>query len=75
MNPCIEIPITILKKSIERIRAANFIKPIENVEYHLYFWNSTRTLLKPQCKSLLLNNQEIWTDEKEVSIIIKLLYM
>lgn len=66
--PCIEVPIALLKKSIDRIRTANSMKPIENVEYHLYFWNSTRTLLKPQCKSLLLNDQEVWSEEKEVRV-------
>ncbi|KAI7887666.1 uncharacterized protein EV154DRAFT_605456 [Mucor mucedo] len=63
--PCIDVPIPLLKKSMDRIRAGNFKKSNEHVEYHLYFWNSTRTLLKPQCKSLLLNHQEIWSKEKE----------
>jgi hypothetical protein len=66
IKPYIEIPISHLKKSMDRIRAANFEKSIENIEYHLYFWNSTRTLIKPYCKSLKMNIEEIWDDKKEV---------
>ncbi|GAA5814905.1 hypothetical protein MFLAVUS_008408 [Mucor flavus] len=64
-NTAIEIPICTLKRAIDRIRAANFMKPFEFIEYHLYFWNSPRTLLKPQCKSLCLNQREIWSEKKE----------
>jgi hypothetical protein len=66
-SPCIEIPIMTLKKSMDRIKSANFEKPIEHIEFHLYFWNSTRTLIKPQCKSLLLNSKDIWSKRKEVT--------
>lgn len=51
---------------MDRIRSAHYEKSFENIEFHLYFWNSTRTLLKPQCISVKLNSQDIWTPEKEV---------
>lgn len=70
IKPCIEIPISTLKKSMDRIRAANFEKNMENMEYHLHFWNSTRTLIKPFCKSFRLNAQEIWDDKKEVCFLL-----
>lgn len=62
-----DISTSTLKRAIERIRAANFTKHFEYIQYHLYFWNSTRTLLKPQCTSLCINNHEIWTEKKEVT--------
>lgn len=65
----IELPISTIKKSIDRIKFANHEKPIESIEYHLYLWNSTRTLLKPHCKSLKLNSEEIWTYKHEVFYI------
>jgi hypothetical protein len=63
----IELPIPAIKKSIERIKYANYEKPIDSIEYHLCLWNSTRTLLKPHCISLKLNSEEIWTEDHEVS--------
>ncbi|KAG1216008.1 hypothetical protein G6F35_010049 [Rhizopus arrhizus] len=63
-TPCIEIPISVLKRSIDRVNASNNHKPIENIVYHLYLWNSTRTLIKPQCRSLIFDSSQIWTDEK-----------
>lgn len=65
-TPCIEIPISVLKRSIDRVNASNNHKPIENIVYHLYLWNSTRTLIKPQCRSLIFDSNQVWTDEKQV---------
>jgi hypothetical protein len=56
---------------MDRIRIAHNDKPAEGIEYHLCFWNSTLTLLKPQCKSLRLNSNEIWSDKKQVRVIVK----
>jgi hypothetical protein len=62
----IDLPISALKKSVDRIRIWHNDRSTEGIEYHLYFWNSTLTLLKPQCKSLRLNSKEIWSDKKQV---------
>ncbi|KAI8641132.1 hypothetical protein BD408DRAFT_483669 [Parasitella parasitica] len=61
----IDMSVPAIKKSLERIRVAHNDKATDGIEYHLYFWNSTRTLIKPQCKSLRLNFEEIWTTKKE----------
>lgn len=66
----IQLPISTIKKSIERIKFANYEKPIDSIEYHLYLWNSTRTLLKPHCKSLKINLEEVWTEKHEVRVTI-----
>jgi hypothetical protein len=64
----IKIPVHILKKSIDRIDAVNDNKSIQNIEYHLYLWNSTKTLLKPLCKSLVINSNQVWTRRQQVNI-------
>ncbi|CEI85683.1 hypothetical protein G6F70_005651 [Rhizopus microsporus] len=61
----IKIPVHTLKKSIDRIDAVNDNKSIQNIEYHLYLWNSTKTLLKPLCKSLIINSNQIWTGRQQ----------
>jgi hypothetical protein len=65
----IQLPISTIKKSIERIKFANYEKSIDSIEYHLYLWNSTRTLLKPHCKSLKINLEEVWTEKHEKTIM------
>lgn len=64
--PSVDMSVPSIKKSLERIRVAHNDKSTDGIEYHLCFWNSTRTLIKPQCKSLKLNSEEIWTEQKEV---------
>ena len=56
--PCIEIATSSLRKSMDRIRGAHSDKCLDNVEFHMYFWNSTKTLVKPTCRSLKLNSKE-----------------
>lgn len=67
-TPSVDLSVPSIKKSLERIRIAHNDKSTDGIEYHLCFWNSTRTLIKPQCKSLKLNSEEIWTQRKEVDI-------
>ncbi|KAI8047732.1 uncharacterized protein B0P05DRAFT_592524 [Gilbertella persicaria] len=60
----VDIPISVLKKSMERIHIARYHQE-DQKEYHLCFWNSTRTLIKPQCTSLRLDSYEIWNDRQK----------
>ncbi|KAI8977508.1 hypothetical protein BDF20DRAFT_875278 [Mycotypha africana] len=65
----IYLSVSSLRKSIDRVRSANpmdtFSGHAHLMEYHLCFWNSTRTLVKPHCKSLKLQSKEIWTEKDE----------
>lgn len=65
---CIDVPVSLLKKSIDRVDVSNSHKPLENIVYHLYLWNSTRTLIKPECKSLIFDSNQVWGNEKQKAV-------
>ncbi|KAI8370031.1 hypothetical protein EDC96DRAFT_502803 [Choanephora cucurbitarum] len=65
----IRIPVSVFRKSIERTQFIHQ-KQKSAIEYHLCFWNSTRTLIKPLCRSLRFDNQEVW-DEKHQNLVLE----
>ncbi|KAI9245433.1 hypothetical protein BY458DRAFT_528833 [Sporodiniella umbellata] len=62
------LPVSCLQKAINRVDFVNRHRPLENVAYHLYLWNSPRTLIKPQCRSLQFDTFEVWNQAAENTV-------
>ncbi|KAI8879433.1 hypothetical protein K501DRAFT_325535 [Backusella circina FSU 941] len=57
----ISIPISYLKKSIDRV--CSQYKHEKDVRYHLCLWSSNHILIKPQCNALYFNSENTWLDQ------------
>jgi hypothetical protein len=65
----ITIPISYLKKSIDRVCTP--YKRKRDIRYHLCLWSSKHILIKPQCHALYFNSEDTWLNQDKVGFVKK----